>query len=80
MELQRTPPDLSGPVYTIDGHLLGHVAGVTDDSLHLKRRFRKDIWLSRDSILPAPWDGRTVTLFGIDVRDRYCRSTPNAVA
>jgi hypothetical protein len=68
--------ELSDCIYTLDGRPLGKVVEVTDSAVRLKRRFRPDLWVPRDAILPMPWNGRTVTRFGNDVRDRYCRSTP----
>jgi hypothetical protein len=67
---------LSDCVYTIDGHELGRVAEIRENALRLKRRFRADLWITRDALLPTPWNGRMVTRFGKDVLDRYCRSTP----
>jgi hypothetical protein len=63
-------------IYTFDGHELGRVAEIQGNALRLKRRWRADLWITRDLLLPMPWNGRTVTRFGKDVLDRYCRSTP----
>jgi hypothetical protein len=67
---------LSDCVYTIDGHELGRIAEIRGNALRIKRRFRADLWITRDALLPMSWNGRTVTRFGKDVLDRYCRSTP----
>jgi hypothetical protein len=66
------PPATGESIYTLDGHRLGSVGEVRGRYFQLRRRFRRDLWLAVDSLLPTPIRGRTVTRFGADVLHRYC--------
>jgi hypothetical protein len=55
---------------------LGQAAEVRGTYFRLRRRFRRDLWLAVDALLPSTIQGRTVTRFGADVVSRYCLDAP----
>jgi hypothetical protein len=70
------PPVEGEPIFTLDGRRLGWAAEVCGHYFRLRRRFRRDLWIAIDALLPAPIQGRTVTRFGADVVHRYCLDAP----